>query len=114
MRLGRQASECDNVALVEVCGSTVEKGGVAGDEFIADGTFSQWVWSLITVCSSLRSLLCLFEIMQAKIQGNLGDFVAQNYISVSKCSFRKFRPFSVIAENHWPYVWFLCVRKDII
>src|SRR4029434_1356499 len=30
-------------------------------------------------------------------------FPFQRYNSVSKCSFREFRPFSVIAENHWPY-----------
>src|SRR4029434_392440 len=43
--------------------------------------------SLIIVCSSLRSLLCLFErniALQPKIQGNLGDLYAQNYVSVSK------------------------------
>src|SRR4029434_4490853 len=41
-------------------------------------------------------------------------FPSESCNSISKCSFREFRPFSVIAENHWPYVWFLCVRKDII
>src|SRR4029434_7702326 len=30
-------------------------------------------------------------------------FPFQRCNSVSKCSFREFRPFSVIAENHWPY-----------
>src|SRR4029434_9158642 len=57
----------------EVC---VEKGGMAGAEFSADVTFSQWFCSLINVCSSLQSLLCLFErniALQPKIQGNLGD-----------------------------------------
>src|SRR4029434_9388357 len=29
-------------------------------------------------------------------------FPFQRCNSVSKCSFREFRPFSVIAENHWP------------
>ena len=65
--------------------STVEQGGVAGAEFSADVTFSHWCCSLINVCSSLRSLLCLFErntAFQAKIQGNLGDFYAQNDVSV--------------------------------
>ena len=40
---------------------------------------------LFNVCSSLQSLLCLFEIntvLQDKIQGNLGDFDAQNDVSV--------------------------------
>src|SRR4029434_3583995 len=54
-------SQLVNVALAEVCGSTVEKGGVAGAEFSADVTFSQWFCSLINVCSSLQSLLCLCE-----------------------------------------------------
>src|SRR4029434_7991914 len=56
--------------------STVEKGGVAGAEFSADVTSFQWFCSLINVCSSLQSLLCLFErniALQPKIQGNLGD-----------------------------------------
>src|SRR4029434_10291777 len=30
-------------------------------------------------------------------------FTFESCNSVSKCSFREFRPFSVIAENHWPY-----------
>ena len=65
-----------NVALAEVFGSTVKKGGVAGAEFSADVTFSQWFCSLINVCSSLQSLLCLFErniALQPNIQGNLGQ-----------------------------------------
>ena len=80
-----------NVALAEICGSTVEKGGVAGAEFSADVTFSQWFCSLINVCSSLQSLLCLFErniALQPKIQGNLGDLYEQNDVSVSKVQFR--------------------------
>src|SRR4029434_2707607 len=41
-------------------------------------------------------------------------FPFQRCNSVSKCSFREFRPFSVIAENHWPYFslplsFFLCL-----
>src|SRR4029434_2627507 len=47
--------------------------------------------SLINVCSSLQSLLCLFErniALQPKIQGNLGDLYAQNDVSVSKLQFR--------------------------
>ena len=79
------------MALAEICGSTVEKGGVAGAEFSADVTFSQWFCSLINVCSSLQSLLCLFErniALQPKIQGNLGDLYAQNDVSVSKLQFR--------------------------
>src|SRR4029434_5467158 len=46
---------------------------------------------LINACSSLRSLLCLFEIniaLQPKIQGNLGDLYEQNDVSVSKVQFR--------------------------
>src|SRR4029434_3511851 len=69
----------------------VEKGGVAGAEFSADVTFSQWFCSLINVCSSLQSLLCLFErniALLPKIQGNLGDLYEQNYVSVSKVQFR--------------------------
>ena len=62
------------MSLAEVCGSTVEKGGVAGAEFSADVTFSQWFCSLINVCSSLQ--------LQPKIQGNLGDLYAQNDVSV--------------------------------
>src|SRR4029434_6746817 len=31
-------------------------------------------------------------------------FPFQSCNSVSKCSFREFHPFSVIAENHWPYL----------
>src|SRR4029434_1467690 len=90
-----------------------EQGGVAGAEFSADVTFSQWFCSLINVCSLLQSLLCLFErniALQPKIQGNLDDlynkmmFPFQRCNSVSKCSFCEFRPFSVIAENHWPYI----------
>ena len=79
------------MALAEICGSTVEKGGVAGAEFSADVTFSQWFCSLINVCSSLQSLLCLFErniALQPKIQGNLGDLYEQNDVSVSKLQFR--------------------------
>src|SRR4029434_6937379 len=71
--------------------STVEKGGVAGAEFSADMTFSHWFCSLINVCSSLQSLLCLFErniAMQPKIHGNLGDLYEQNDVSVSKVQFR--------------------------
>src|SRR4029434_481588 len=62
-----------------------EQGGVAGAEFSADVTFSQWFCSLINVCSSLRSLLCLFERNQpyrAKYRGIWGDFDAQNDVSV--------------------------------
>jgi len=65
--------------------STVEQGGVAGAEFSADVTFSQWFCFLINACSLLRSLLCLLErntALQGKIQGNLGDFDAQNDVSV--------------------------------
>ena len=78
-------------AVAEVCASTVEQGGVAGTEFSADVTFSQWFCSLINVCSSLQSLLCLFErniALQPKIQGNLGDLYEQNDVSVSKVQFR--------------------------
>src|SRR4029434_11196244 len=70
---------------------TVEQGGVAGAEFSTDVTFSQWFCSLINVCSSLQSLLCLFErniALQPEIQGNLGDLYAQNDVSVSKLQFR--------------------------
>src|SRR4029434_8975597 len=90
-------------AVAEVCVSTVEQGGVAGAEFSTDLTFSQWFCFLINACSSLRSLLCLLErntALQGKIQGNLGDFDAQKMIfpsescnSVSKGTFREFRPF---------------------
>ena len=31
-------------------------------------------------------------------------FPSESSNSVSKGSFREFRPFSVIAENHWPYI----------
>ena len=58
---------------------------MAGAEFNADVTFSQWFRFLFNVCSSLQSLLCLFEIntvLQDKIQANLGDFDAQNDVSV--------------------------------
>ena len=61
-------------------------GGVAGAEFSTDVTFSQWFCSLINVCSSLQSLLCLFErniALQPKIQGNLGDLYAQNDLKVA-------------------------------
>src|SRR4029434_6636836 len=81
-------SQLVNVALAEVCGSTVEKGGEAGAEFSADVTFSQWFCSLINVCSSL---LCLFErniALQPKILGNVGDLYEQNDVSVSKVQFR--------------------------
>src|SRR4029434_7474631 len=47
--------------------------------------------SFINVCSSLQSLLCLFErniALQPKIQGNLGVLYAQNDVSVSKLQFR--------------------------
>src|SRR4029434_5717870 len=57
----------------------------------ADVTISQWFCSLINVCSSLQSLLCLFErniALQPKIQGNLGDLYEQNDVSVSKVQFR--------------------------
>ena len=78
-------------AVVEVCAS--KRGGVAGAEFNTDVTFSQcffFVFILFNVCSSLQSLLCLFEIntvLQDKIQGNLGDFDAQNDVSVWKLQF---------------------------
>src|SRR4029434_8647429 len=39
----------------------------------------------MNACSSLLSLLCLLErnaVLQGKIQGNLGDFDAQNDVSV--------------------------------
>src|SRR4029434_6903484 len=87
-----------NVALAEICGSTVEKGGVAGAEFSADVTFSQWFCSLINVCSSLQSYRGIWAICMNKMM-----FPFQRCNSVSKCSFREFLPFSVIAENHWPY-----------
>src|SRR4029434_7215375 len=67
-----------------------EQGGVAGAEFSADVTFSQWFCSLINACSSLRSLLCLLErntALQGKMQGNLGDLDAQNDVSVRKLQF---------------------------
>ena len=79
------------MALADLCESTVKKGGVAGAEFSADVTFSQWFCSLINVCSSLQSLLCLFErniALQPKIQANLGDLYEQNDVSVSKVQFR--------------------------
>src|SRR4029434_7231633 len=111
MRLGRQASECDNVALVEVCGSTVEKGGVAGAEFSADGTFSQWFCSLINVCSSLQSLLCLFERNKPCSPQYRGIwaicmhkmmFPSESCNSVLNSTFREFRPFSVIVDIFSP------------
>src|SRR4029434_10349133 len=46
---------------------------------------------LMNACSSLQSLLCLFDrniALQPKIQGNLGDLYAQNDVSVSKLQFR--------------------------
>src|SRR4029434_10928976 len=61
-----------------------------GVEFSTDVTFSQWFCFLINACSSLRLLLCLLEIntaVQGKIQGNLGDFDAQNDVSVWKLQF---------------------------
>src|SRR4029434_7235118 len=79
------------MALADLCGSSVKKGGVAAAEFSADVTFSQWFCSLINVCSSLQSLLCLFErkiALQPKIQGNLSDLYEQNDVSVSKVQFR--------------------------
>src|SRR4029434_2793696 len=69
----------------------VGQGVVARAEFSTDVTFSQWVCFLIKACSSLRSLLCLLErntAVQGKIQGNLGNFDAQNDVSVSKLQFR--------------------------
>src|SRR4029434_283695 len=74
-------------AVAEVCVSTVEQGGVAGAGFSTDVTFSQWFCFLRNhnACSSLRSLLCFCErntALQGKIQGNLGDFDAQNDVSV--------------------------------
>src|SRR4029434_4535986 len=57
----------------------------------ADVTFSQWFCSLINVCSSLQSLLCLFErniALQPKIQGNFGDLYERDDVSVSKVQFR--------------------------
>ena len=85
------------MALAEVCGSTVEKGGVAVAEFSADVTFSLWFCSLINVCSSLQSLLCLFErntALQPKIQGicmHKKMFPSESCNSVSKGTFREFR-----------------------
>ena len=67
-----------NVALAEVCGSTVEKGGVAGAEFSTDVTFSQWFCFLINACSSLRSLQ------------NTGEF---GRFWCTKWCFRLFRPY---------------------
>src|SRR4029434_2290786 len=69
---------------------TVEQGGVAGAEFSTDVTFFQCFCFLINACSSLRSLWCLLErnsALQGKIQGNLGDFNAQNDVSVRKLQF---------------------------
>src|SRR4029434_3949412 len=77
-------------AVAEVCVSTIVQGGVAGAEFSTDVTFSQWFCFLINACSSLRSLWCLLErntALQGKIQGNLGDFDAQNDVSVRKWQF---------------------------
>src|SRR4029434_3826996 len=54
-------------------------------------TFCQWFCFLIHAWSSLRSLLCLLErntALQVKIQGNLGDFDAQNDVFVSKLQLR--------------------------
>src|SRR4029434_1807612 len=59
--------------------------------YVTDVTFSQWFCFLINACSSLRSLLCLLErntALQGKIRGNMGDFDAQNDVSVSKVQFR--------------------------
>src|SRR4029434_9265529 len=71
---------------VEVlCVSINRTGGVARAEFSTDVTFSHWFCFLINACSSLRSLLCLLErntALHGKIQGNLGDFDAQNDVSV--------------------------------
>src|SRR4029434_6419368 len=39
-------------------------------------------------------------------------FPFENWNSVSKGSFREFRPFSIIAENHWPYYPFERVPVD--
>ena len=96
-----------NVALAEICGSTVDKGGVAGAEFSADVTFSQWFCSLINVCSSLQSLLCLFERIQPcsrKYRGIWAIFMPKMMFeicnSISKGTFREFCPFSLIAENN--------------
>src|SRR4029434_2466750 len=80
---------CLNVASAEICGSTVEKGGVAGAEFSADVTFSQWFCSLINVCSLLQSLLCLFErniALQPKIQGNLDDLYNKMMFPFQRCN----------------------------
>src|SRR4029434_6891860 len=75
-------TECDFSGGVWVNGW---KGGVAGAEFRGGVTFSQWLGCLINVCSSLQSLLCLFErniVEQHKIQGNLSYLYAQNDVSV--------------------------------
>src|SRR4029434_1051991 len=91
----------------------VGQGGVAIAEFSTDVTFSQWFCFLINACSSLQSLLCLFERYIANSPKYRGIwaicmhkmmFPSESSNSVSKGSFREFRPFSVIAENHWPYI----------
>src|SRR4029434_425098 len=77
--------EDEQIHFTGCSGGVCVQGGVAGAEFSADVTFSQWCCSLTNVCSSLQSLLCLFEIniaLQPKIQGNLGDLYVQNDVSV--------------------------------
>src|SRR4029434_9510192 len=72
--IGKMSEFILQAVCVEVCVSTVKKGGVSGAEFSTDVTFSQWFCFLINVCSSLQSLLCLFErniALQPNIQGNL-------------------------------------------
>ena len=90
--------------------STVEQGGVAGAEFSTD-VFSQWFCFLINACSSLRSLLCLLErntALQGKYRGiwailmHKMMFPSESCNSVSKGTFREFRPFSAIAEIFSP------------
>src|SRR4029434_2918052 len=71
----------------------------------------------MNACSSLRSLLCLLErntALQGKIQGNLGDFDAQNDVSVLKLQFcfKGYIPripsvfrYRAYPLNHFAYPW---------
>ena len=74
---------------------------------VSQPTFSQWFCFLINACSSLGSLLCLLErntACRAKYRGiwaillHKMMFPSESSNSVSKGTFREFRPFSVIAE----------------
>ena len=63
--------------------------------------FCVFVSTFSNFCSEFR-VFFLSKIKNLEKKEVFRDFPCENSFSVSSCDFRKFRPFSVIAENHCP------------